>query len=223
MDAHDLDVTDVDAALRVVRALGAHRYVASRMHLVHALVLREIAGEPGAWAQGVLADGAIDASSRDERLWRKCTEAEVTEALALFWAAADEGARARERLADALERLELPLPSLDPFDPEGEEDLHPVLLDVGWELVSLRALDPIRHKGLIDWWGDPVLLESARFEEENAIPPVAHLQELPVLGPRELLFGASGGSLVESLVVWTEGPATYHEYVLAGVRRAAKL
>lgn len=223
MHSIDLETSDVEAVLRVVRALGAHRYVAARKHLVHALALDGAPGEAGAWARATLADPAIDAASRDERLLRACTEAEVCEVLARFWSPTDDAERERERLADALERLELPLPPFDPFDPSGEDDVHPVLVDAGWELIPLAALDPVRHKGLIDWFGEPVMLEAARFEEETSIPPVVHLQELPLLGPRELLFGADGGALRDDLVVWVEGHPTYHDYVLAGVRRAAKL
>lgn len=207
MEARDLSVYDVKAALRVIKALGSHRYVAARTHLVHALVL----GEP--------IPAEIDPASRDERLWRACTEAEVVSVLERYWG--EDAERAREELADALERLELPLPSADPFS--DDEDIHPILVDCGWELTPLRELDPVRHKGLIEYYDEPILLESARFEEENAIPPVVHLQELSAIGPRELLFGVQAGELVQSLVVWCEGDPTYHEYVLRGVVRAAKI
>jgi hypothetical protein len=214
MQAHELPCVKVDEALRVIKALGGHRYVAARKHLVHALALDD---------ETLLRDPEIDPASRDERLWRACSEAEVIRVLERYWSDTDDAARQREKLADALERLGLPLPAAEPFDETAEQDIHPLLVDAGWELWPLRDLDPERHRGLIGYYDEPILLESARFEEENAIPPIVHLQELPAIGPRELLFGAANGVLVRPLVVWCEGDPTYHEYVLKGVLRAAKI
>jgi hypothetical protein len=220
---HELPVVSVDAALRVVRALGAHRYVAGRMHLVHALALEGAEGEGGAWASAILADRTVDPSSRDERLFRSCTEAEVCAVLRRFWEPGERGDAARATLRAQLARLELPLPEAQPFDEDAEEDMHPVLVDCGWELVPLRELDPVQHRGLIEYYDEPIFLEAARFEEENAVPPRVHLQELSAIGPKELLFGATAGVLSSPLVVWCEGDATYHEYLLRGVLRAAKI
>jgi hypothetical protein len=220
---HELPVLSAADAVRVVRALGGHRYVASRLHLVHALVLAGEEGEGGEWARGVLADPSLDPASRDERLWRRSSEAEVCAVLERFWDPGERGEAARAALEAALARLDLPLPEAEPFDEAAEDDMHPVLVDCGWELVPLRELDPVRHKGLIDWYDEPILLEAARFDEENAVPSRAHLEELPALGPKELLFGARAGVLAAPLVVWCEGDATYHEYVLRGVLRAAKI
>jgi len=211
MRAHDIPVFEVDRVLRVVKALGAHRYVAARKHWVHAL------------ASGANIDPDIDPSSRDERLWSACDEATVARILERFWKDDEAAACAREKLADDLERLELPLPSADPFDESAEDDIHPLLIDCGWELLTLRALDAERHRGLIEYFGDAIVLESARFEEENAIPPMVTLVELCALGPRELLFGAHNGRLVKPLTIWCEGNPIYHEYILKGVFRAAKI
>lgn len=213
MEAHDLHVTHVDQVLRIVKALGSHRYIGARKHLVHALVLDD------EWSKNIFADKDIDAASRDERLWRTCTEAEVCAVLARYWGEDDS---ARHALADRLEALGLPLPNADPFDASGEEDIHPLLVDCGWELLPIRELHPERHKGLLGYYDDPVYLDNARFEEENAIPPLVHLQELPAIGPRELLFGASHGELVSPFCVWCAGDRTYHEYILKGVMRASE-
>lgn len=217
MEARELPVRRVEDALRVVRALGGHRYVAARKHLVHALVLG------GERARRVLEEPGVDPASRDERLWLECTEAEVAEVLGRHWREGDDAARAKDELLDALERLGLPLPAAEPFDPDAEGELHPLLVDAGWELSPLRELDPERHKGLLAYYDDETALASARYEEENAIPRLAQLQELPAIGPRELLFGAAQGELAAPLVVWCAGDATYHEYVIAGVLRAAKI
>jgi len=228
MIAIELGARTASEVARVVRALGGHRYVAGRMHLVHAFAFASLAGgafeelEAGAaWAASVLGSD-VDVASRDERLWRRTSEAEIAAVLSGFWSAGSEAERARDRLRAWLARAELPVVG-EPFDPEIEEDVHPLLIDAGWELVPLTALDPERHRGAIEAFGDALSWESARFEEEEAIPPIANLHELPAIGPAELLNGAVDGELVEPLVLWTQGNATYHDYVIRGVRRAAKL
>lgn len=53
---------------------------------------------------------------------------------------------------------------------------------------------------------------------------MTHLYELPALGAAELLRGVEpDGALAEPLVVWVQGDETYVDYVVRGVRRAAKL
>ncbi len=216
----ELPLTTVDEACRVVRALGGHRYVAGKQLLVHALVLAECAGEAGLWAKETLANADIDAASRDERLWRPCGEAELADILGRYW---DTNDAARSRLREHLDRLELPLPEADPFDESREDDLHPLIIDAGWELLSLAELDVERHKGAINAFGEFVMYESARFEEQEAMPQLAHLYELPAIGPRELLEGAENGRLVQPFVLYTQGDETYLDYVIRGVLRAAKI
>jgi hypothetical protein len=230
MIAIPLGATRVDEALRVVKALGSHRYVAGRLHLVHAFVFAALSGDvPGlaegcAWARETLARGDVDPASRDEALWRRSTEAEVVAVLAEFWNPGDAGAAARGALEELLRRHELPLPTHAPFDEAAEDAMHPLLIDAGWELLPLAELDPQRHRGAMDAYGHALAFESARFEEETAIPPPRHLYELPAFGPAELLRGADAeGALAAELVVWADGDETYLDYVVRGVRRAAKL
>jgi len=223
----------VDEALRVVRALGAHRYVGGRLHLIHALSLAampdddveaEVLREPRAWAAQVLREASIDAASRDERLWRRSTEAELAAVLSAFWTPGERAMASRAGLRERLSKLELPVASHPAFDERYEEEAHPLLVDAGWELMELSALDPAKHRGAIDAFGDALAFESACFELETAIPPVAHLYELPALGPVELLEGVDeAGQLAAPLVVWASGHSTYVDYVMRGVRRAAKL
>lgn len=228
MIALALGATDVAGALRVVRALGAHRYVSGRMHLVHALAFAaagavEPAGldEGRTWARTVLADADVDAASRDERLWRRCTDAELVAILAAFWT---PGGTARAALEVHLSRLDLEVSPHNPFDETHEDATHPLLVDAGWELVPLGSLDVSRHQGAISAFGDALSFESACFEEETAIPSAPTLYELPAIGPVELLRGADDeGRLTAPLVVWAQGHETYLDYVLRGVRRAAKL
>ncbi len=231
MTPYSLGAGRVDEALRAVRALGTHRYVAGRLHLLHAFCLAAIPDDPGgalpdarAWAKSTLADRGIDPASRDERLWRRASDAEVGAVLDAFWTPGSRADAAQDALLDLLEHCELRLGSHAPFDEEAEDDIHPILIDAGWELLPLASLDPVRHAGGIAAFETPLAFESARFEEETAIPSVPTLYELPAIGPIELLRGADeDGDLAEPLVVWAEGHPTYLDYVLRGVRRAAKL
>ena len=230
MRAISVAATRVDEAIRVVRALGSHRYVAGRLHLGHAFVfaalpegLPELA-EACTWARATLAGEAVDPASRDERLWRRMTDAELATVLAVFWTPGDTALAARRALEDLLARHDLPAPAHRPFDESAEDEMHPLLVDAGWELLPLAELDPQRHRGAMDAFGDALAFESARFEEDTAIPATTHLYELPALGPVELLRGAGDdGTLAAPLVVWADGDETYLDYVVRGVRRAARL
>jgi hypothetical protein len=226
MEGHVLPARDAIDVGHLVRALGGHRYVAGRLILIHAAAFHFVVSDAlalaQAWAAEVLESGEIDASSRDERLWRRSTEKELGLVLEGFWGA--EGAIARGKLASWLEAMELPVGDGAPFDEDAEDDIHPLLIDAGWELLPLAALDPERHKGAIDAFGETILFETARFEEESAAPATVHLAELAAFGPVEILRGVSAsGLLTEDLVLWTEGNPTYQDYVLRGVLRAAKL
>jgi hypothetical protein len=231
MIAIDLCATRADEAVRVVRALGAHRYIAGRLHLIHAFALTAIGDDaPGvlaeglAWARAVLGQEAIDCTSRDERLWRRGSDAELAAVLESFWTPGPRSHAARARLRGILDRDGLACPDHPPFDESVEDSIHPMAIDAGWELLGLSELDPERHKGAIGAFGDALAFESACFEEETAIPRPSHLYELPAIGPVELLRGADDeGTLAEPLVVWAQGNATYLDYVMRGVRRAAKV
>jgi len=230
--ATDLPVENAADALRIARALGAHRYVAGRLVLVHALAFDALDG-PGAppaldeaiaWARTVLTDREIDAASKDPRLHRAASTDEWVAVLGAFWTPGDACDRVQERLLTRLAALDLAPGTHAPFDEGEEDDVHPVLIDAGWELVPLSALDPARHRGAMEAYDEPILFEAARFEEESSIPPIRHLQELPVFGAVELLRGVDpDGALLEPLVLWTEGDATYHDYVIRGVLRAARV
>jgi hypothetical protein len=229
MDARDLPVETADDAARLVRALGQHRYIDGRLHLVHAFVFLALDSAPELeaaleWARGVAADPSIERASKDERLWRRSSEIELAHALRAFWGPGDARERAHARLRELLAAAEIALSDAAPFDDEGEDGIFPILIDAGWELVPMARFDPQRHKGAIEAFGEPILFEAAKFEEESRFEPEAYLQELPALGPRELLDGASAeGTLAAPLTLWTSGPDAYHDYVLRGVLRAAKI
>lgn len=234
MEGFELPCRNAGDVARVVRALGSHRYVAGRLLHVHAAAfdaVREIvSGDAAAlldealrWSAQVLADPAIDPASRDERLVRAATEKEVAAMLEALWGDARE--RAQSRLREWLERVELvPPEDAMPFDEESEEDIHPLLVDAGWELLSLAELDPERHRGAIEAYPERIDFESARFEESEAIPKRATLHELSAIGPVEALRAiAPDGTLAHPLVLYAEGDPVYLDYVLRGVLRAAKL
>jgi hypothetical protein len=231
MIAVPVGATTVDEALRAVRALGAHRYVAGRMHLVHAFAFAAAGASdpPGldearAGARAVLVDADVDAASRDERLWRRSTDAELVAVLQAFWTPGDGARAARSALQVHLTQHAVDVRTYDAFDETMEDQVHPLLVDAGWELVPLASLDAERHRGAIAAFGDGLSFDSARFEEETAIPATCSLYELPAIGPVELLRGADDeGRLAAPLVLWAEVHETYLDYVLRGVRRAAKL
>jgi hypothetical protein len=94
----ELPVTSPAEALRVIRALGKHRYVVGCLHLVHALA------DVGARADSVLADESIDKTSRDERLVRSVSDEELAAVLSWYWDEATS-ARAADALLDRIERF----------------------------------------------------------------------------------------------------------------------
>lgn len=220
---------------RVVRALGSHRYVAGRGVHLHAALVDAVADGLApeatatlesalAWARDVLASPDVDAGSRDPRLLRAATEREVAATLEALWSV--DGAAARARLEAFLVRHDLlprDLGARTPFDEANDED-HPLFVDAGWELLSLRELDPEKHRGAIEAYDEPIFFEAARFEEASAVPPVPTLHELSAIGPVEALAAIDGaGALVQPIVLYTQGDETYLDYVLRGVLRAAKL
>jgi hypothetical protein len=234
---HEIDAATGDELVAFVRALGRHRYVASRLHLVHAFAIEAACPDPaleeaGAWAREVLDDPGIDRASKDERLYRRATDAELVAVVSAFWSGARERASAaRDKLAARLGEIGVEIPDADaddaplPFDDEAEDDVFPVLVDAGWELVRLADLDAERHKGAIGNFGDLLAWEVARFEEENAVPPLVHLHELPVLGPIELLAALDPETRAPRapFVLWVAGDETYQDYVLRGATKAAGL
>jgi hypothetical protein len=224
MIGFELGTRTADELCRFVRALGQHRYVASRLHLVHAFAIEAASADPALaeaaeWARRAIGSGTIDPASRDERLWRRATDAELVAVLQAFWKDGDAPrAKLRERLAEIDASVD---ETLIPFDESREEDVFPILIDAGWELLPLAHLNFERHKGAIQAFDD---FEVARFDEESAIPPIVTLHELPVFGAVELLAGVDEqGTARAPFVLWQQGHETYLDYVLRGVLRASKL
>lgn len=242
MIGHEIEAGSGAELVRFVRALGQHRYVASRLHLVHAFAIEAACvaaehepadaaamtalTEARRWAERILADGEIDRASKDERLYRRVTDAELVAVLAAFWNDGEQREHASLALATRLVEIGVEPPDLErlPFDESAEDDMFPVLIDAGWELLPLSALDTERHKGAIGAFDDGLTFDIAKFEEENAVPPPVTLHELPALGAIELLATIDGdGEVRAPFVLWTDGNETYVDYVLRGVLKAAKI
>ncbi len=236
MIGHEIEAQNGDDLVRFVRALGQHRYVSGRLHLLHAFAVEAACassdeqdpalGEARAWAAAVLADPDVDRASKDERLHRRATDAELVGVLASFWGSEERRMRAAVALAMRLVEIGCPPPDVSqmPFDESSEDDVFPVLVDAGWELYALQSLDPERHKGAIGAFDDALAFDVAKFEEANAVPEMVTLHELPALGAIELLAALDDdGSVRAPFVLWTSGNETYVDYVLRGVLRAAKI
>lgn len=231
----ELEDVGGEELVRFVRTLGKHRYVDGRMHVVHAFAVESAHAatadpaldDAAAWAKRVIG-GPIDLATKDERLFRKTTDAELVAVLDAFWAAGERRTVAHEALRARLASIDVDVAAECaklPFDEDREDDVFPVLADAGWELLPIARFDREKHKGAIDAFGDVIGYESAKFEEENAIPPLVHLHELPVLGATELLaaLDPESGKVRAPFVLWQAGNETYLDYLLRGVMRAAKL
>jgi hypothetical protein len=231
----ELDDVTGEELVRFVRALGKHRYVDGRLIVVHAFAVEAAQAatadpaleEAASWA-GRVVNGPIDLASKDERLFRKATDAELVAVLDAFWSAGERRAVAHEKLRARLAAIGVDVDAECgrlPFDEACEDDVFPILVDAGWELLPIARFERERHRGAIDAFGDDVGYAGARFEEENAIPPLVHLHELPVLGPTELLAAVDAETehARAPFVLWQSGNETYLDYLLRGVMRAAKL
>jgi hypothetical protein len=236
MIAVDLGVARVDEALRLLRALGSHRYVAGRLHLVHVFAIASLPDDAGGtlgpareWARATMEQRAspareLELGSRDERLWRRCSDAEVVAVVEAFWSPGPRSRTARRELGALLDRHGLDPGAHDAFDEGAEASIHPLAVDAGWELLRLGELDPERHKGAIAAFGDPSAFAAASGAERAVSPAPSYLCELPALGPVELLRAADDeGALARPFIVWAQGEGTYLDYVLRGIARAAKL
>jgi len=226
MHGEDLPIVNAEEFLRVVKALGGHRYVDGSLHLIHAFAYeaagpREGLEEGYEWATSLLQSGEVDPNSRDPRLFRSSSSSELHGVLAAFLPAGTH--HARERLRSKLSTIDSS-PSRTPFDERAEADMFPLLIDAGWQLLPLAKLDHERHKGAILAFGEEIAFESARFEEENALPERIALHELPAFGAAELLESTDAeGDLRYPIPLFSEGNDIYLDYILRGVLKIAKI
>lgn len=229
LEGHDLPARNADELARLVRALSKHRYVAAHGLYVHAALIRAVAqsgaessslGDATGHAASLLASmRELDGPSDPRLLVRLSPEAasDVIHALG-----SNGGERVRAWIRAWLERGELGLADYEPFDERRDLDVHPLLIDAGWELVPLGDLDSERHAGAMRAFGDEGAFAEAVERERSRTAPT--LQELSAFGPIEVLRGFDDdGSLASSCALYTYGEAAYLDYVLRGAVRAAKL
>lgn len=218
MRAWEFAVDAADAAGRLIRALGKHRYVKEVDHRLHYLVDAALVDRPAfkqksdAFADLCAQNPDIELGSRDPRLWRAATADEIAEVLEAFWAPdADE---LRGRLAELFAHAGLAAPAQAAFEQNPEEPQHPELVLLDWVLHPIDALDAERHEGVLN----------ALEESDEAYHPSEPIyQEGPSLGLRELCEGTEDGVLVADFLIWSDGPYAYANYVFRGASRAAKL
>jgi hypothetical protein len=201
-------------------ALGKHRYVREADHRLHRLIDRTLSEHPTFRPRALelealeRADPDFDLSSRDPRLWRPASLDEIIEALSIFWSGSDASRLARQDLRFQIEELGLDLPRREPFEGDPEDPEHPELIQLSWTLLPIVDLDPERHAGALN-----AMLEAA--EEVDVSAPIE--QEGPEIGALELIEGAPRGVLVSDLLVWSEPPYAYADYVFRGASKVAKL
>lgn len=156
MDPRIIPSRDADAVCRLIRALGSNRYVAGAAHDVHAFVLSSVprlCPDLSSRAAAILDGGTVDCTSRDERLYLRVSSRELSEILRGFWID-EHRAEYRQALRNNFERFSIENVELPLFDEAAEDYLYPVLIDAGWELHALSELDPERHRGVFEAYGD---------------------------------------------------------------------
>ena len=209
-----------DEVGRLLRALGRHRYIREADLRLHFAIDRALAADPAFGARAAAFEARrerepeLDLRSRDPSLWRPATIDEVVAALTAFWTPDEEGVKARERLLDVLEELELDEAEHEPFASPIEEPPHPELILLDWVLLPVDELDAERHAGA---------LTALEASGEEIAPSALVYQEATVLSAAELVLGAPNGALVEDFVVWSDGPYPYADYVFRGASKMAKL
>jgi len=205
---------------RLVRALGRHRYLCEADLRLHFLVDRALADLPdfarhaAAFQARLSREQDLDARSREPSLWRPASADEIIAALTAFWTPDEAGLRARTRLLDALDALDMFGGEHQPFASSPEEPPHPELVLLDWVLLPVDELDADRHAGAL----------AALEESGEEIDPSAPIyQEATVISASELVLGAPNGVLADDFVIWSEGPYPYADYVFRGASKVAKL
>lgn len=205
---------------RLLRALGRHRYLREADLRLHFTVDRALRADPvfarhaAAFDVRAARERDLDLRSRDPSLWRPAPIDEIIAALTAFWTPDPAGEVAREALLDALEALDLDLAQHEPFTTPVEQAPFPELILLDWVLLPVDELDADRHAGALS------ALEDSG-DEVHASSPVH--QEACALSAPELVLGAPNGVLAEDLILWSEEPYAYANYVFRGAAKAAKL
>jgi hypothetical protein len=220
MFAWSFSAKTVDEVCRLVRALGKHRYVKEVDHRLHWTIDHALADRPGfreaaaRFSERRRREPELDIASRDPSLWRPASVDEIALALHAFWSPEEDTARACARLHEALEQTRLERAAHAPFSCSPEEPPHPDLVLLDWVLYPVDELDADRHAGAL-----ASMAEAG--EEVDASAPL--YQEGPTIAEPELVRGADNGVLRSELIVWSDEPYSYADYVFRGAAKAAKL
>lgn len=209
-----------DEVARLVRALAKHRYVREVDFRLHwsvdaALVdLPAFADHAAAFAQRRAAEPDLEPGSRDPSLWRSATIDELVLVFDAFWTPSEAVAARVERLRAAIASAGLAIPDHAPFAATPDDPPHPELVLLDWVLLPVDELDTERHAGAL----------AAMEDSGDEVDPSAPIyQEGPTLSVPELCSGATNGVLLGELVVWSDGPYAYADYVFRGASKAARL
>ena len=220
MMAWSFAVRVIDEVAALLRMLGKHRYLKEVDHRVHWTVDVAMHDVPGFAAHAARfealkrAEPDLDVTSRDPRLWRKADVEEIISIFTSFWGPGEAVAARQTRLMETYESVGLTVPDHEPFESDPEEPPFPELITLDWVLLPVDELDAERHRGALD------ALEGSSDEVKPSTPLY---QEGPAISIVELLDAAPRGILEEDLIIWSEEPYAYADYVFRGVSRAAKL
>ena len=143
-------------------------------------------------AGGRSAASGLELASRDERLWRRVHGAPSSSAvLDAYWTPGARARGARETLR-ALPRTPRPRrrPICAPFDEAAEDEIHPLLVDAGWELLASARSTPsaTRERSARSGTRSRSKRPASKRRPRSRRRPTSC--ELPAIGPVELLRGA---------------------------------
>lgn len=220
MMAWSFAVRLIDEVAALLRMLGKHRYLKEVDHRIHWTVDIAMRDVPGfaIHAENFEAlrrsDPELDVTSRDPRLWRTANVEEIISVLTAFWGPGEAVEARGARLLETFQAAGLEVPEHQAFQSDPEEPPFPELILLDWVLLPVDELDADRHRGA---------LEALEFSSDELQPSTPLYVEGPAISAVELLDAAPRGILEEDLIVWSEEPYAYADYVFRGVSKAAKL
>ena len=210
----------IDEVASLLRMLGKHRYLKEVDHRLHWTVDVAMSDHPAfaahaaKFAERRLNEKDLDVASRDPSLWRTADIEEIITVLTSFWGPGDPVLDRHERLVAAFDEAGLEVDEHIPFASDPENPPFPELILLDWVLLPVDELDADRHRGV---------LEALDGTTDTVIPSAPIYLEGPTLSAIELLEAAPRGILDEDMIIWSDGPYAYADYVFRGVSRAAKL
>ena len=165
-------------------------------------------------------------ASRDEALWRRCSDARARRGARSLLGARRPGERRRgERSRRCFERTSSPLPTHEPFDESAEDEMHPLLVDAGLGAPAARGARSRAAPGRDDRVRGRARVRVGALRGGDGHPAACHIStSCRPSGRSSCCAGwTATGCSAAPLVVWADGDETYLDYIVRGVRRAAKL